>query len=735
MAVLMLRKSWLRWFALFGLSLVLVLSTLVRSAPADADLDRRVAAARSYLESQIGYRFTHPIVITQDELYQSTYIRSDAFGEHNLATSRAAVRDPEAPGQWIDIRLLEGRTGIASTGAYEVCLIVIADAWTGLSETAKLSNIAHEVYHCYQREKVGGVTPLPPWVLEGSASWAGETYAGGSSLGESRWRRYLTAYSQIEDRSYDAQGVFAHMAYSGAGNVWQLLDRALTPPLPPPAAEADWIERFMGLMANRNEFLQTWAMGMERNSRLRDWNTNGPGITRDRREVQALSIPQARRITRTIQRLYQLNLPAGEVVSLQIAGSHGGIRWGEDATNRISGSFNQRYCLGDTCRCPDDSMPAGVTSVDEPQATIALTGYPGDGRLDVDVVENPCEPEEPEEGGTGPGGTPPGGGTGDRGHGTSHGDPHIITYDGYRYSFQTVGEFWLTAATDGHFQVQARQKQIPGRPVSMNTAVAMEVGGHRLGIYAQDAPDGGSPLWLDGRPLDVGDGPLPLPGGGTLQHLGNRYQVTWPTGESLLVSSIGMGGANFLTLNVELSRQPMGYEGLLGNFNGTPDDDLRIRGGGVIPPQDVYAPVTRLVQGIIPAPIPLNRLETAFFEQLYRQFGDSWRVAATDSLFDYGPGQSTETFTRRDFPSQFPSLLGVAPAEIQSATRLCREAGVDDQLMEGCVFDVAATGNPDFVQGALSAIATTLLDQVQDQVEEEIRRQVPLPFPLPRFPF
>jgi hypothetical protein len=60
---------------------------------------------------------------------------------------------------------------------------------------------------------------------------------------------------------------------------------------------------------------------------------------------------------------------------------------------------------------------------------------------------------------------------------------------------------------------------------------------------------------------------------------------------------------------------------------------------------------------------------------------------------------------------------------------------VDDQLMEGCVFDVAATGNPDFVQGALSAIATTLLDQVQDQVEEEIRRQVPLPFPLPRFPF
>jgi len=54
-------------------------------------------------------------------------------------------------------------------------------------------------------------------------------------------------------------------------------------------------------------------------------------------------------------------------------------------------------------------------------------------------------------------------------------------------------------------------------------------------------------------------------------------------------------------------------------------------------------------------------------------------------------------------------------------------------MIEGCVFDVAATGQPDFVQGAVNAIATTLLDQVQDHVEDEIRRHVP--FPLPRLPF
>jgi hypothetical protein len=263
--------------------------------------------------------------------------------------------------------------------------------------------------------------------------------------------------------------------------------------------------------------------------------------------------------------------------------------------------------------------------------------------------------------------------------------------------------------------------------------VAVRVGGHRLAIYAQDSPDGSSPLWLDGNPFAVAEGSTPLPGGGLVLQVGDRYQITWPTGETLQVSQTPTGGAAFLTLSPDVPRQSGAYQGLLGNVNRNPDDDLQIRGGSVIPPQDAYAPVAQLVQGLIPVPVPLSQVQTAFFQQLYRQFGDSWRVTASESLFDYAPGQSTETFTRRDFPSQFPTLLGVAPAQIQDATRLCQEAGVNEWMIEGCVFDVAATGQSDFVQGAVNAIATTLLDQVQDRIEDEIRRQVP--FPLPRLPF
>jgi hypothetical protein len=727
MVTLWHRFGWLRLLVLFGLTLTLVLTTLARSAPADVELDRRVAEAQSYITSHTRHSFTHPIFITRDDVYQSLYIRRDADGEHNLATSRAAVRDPDNPSLWVDIRILEGRTGRESTGNWDTCLIVVADAWADLSESAKRSDIAHEVYHCYQREKAGALYPLPPWVLEGSASWAGETYAGGSPLGESRWQHYLTAYAQIENRSYDAQGVFAHMAHIGE-NPWALLDRALTPPLPTPAAESEWITRFLGLMSNRDEFLQTWAMGLERNSSWREWNTSGPGITGDRREIVPLSIPQGRLITRTIQRLYHLTLPEGQVVSVQVGGNgHGAIRWGDRDTTRISGSFNQWYCLGDSCTCPDGSRPDGVTSVDSPTATIALTGYPSNAELGIDPVENPCE-EDPE-----PAGPSSEWGSGDRASGTSYGDPHIITYDGYRYSFQTIGEFWLTAATDGHFQVQARQGQIPGRPLSMNTAVAMRIGGHRLAIYAQDAPDSRSPVWLDGNPFSLGEGPTTLPGGGVVVQVGSRYQIAWSTGEILQVSQTPMEEAAFLTLSLEVPRRTGAYQGLLGNVNRNPDDDLQIRGGSSIPPQDVYAPVAQLVQGLIPVPVPLNQVQNAFFEQLYRQFGDSWRITAAESLFDYAPGQSTETFTQRNFPSQFPSLLGVAPAQIQDATRQCREAGVNEWMLEGCVFDVAATGQPGFVDAAVNAIASTLLDQVQDRVEDEIRRH--LPFPLPGLPF
>ena len=44
--------------------------------------------------------------------------------------------------------------------------------------------------------------------------------------------------------------------------------------------------------------------------------------------------------------------------------------------------------------------------------------------------------------------------------GRSYGDPHLISFDESRTSFQTVGEFSLTKSASNHMEVQARQKQV-----------------------------------------------------------------------------------------------------------------------------------------------------------------------------------------------------------------------------------------------------------------------------------
>jgi hypothetical protein len=52
-------------------------------------------------------------------------------------------------------------------------------------------------------------------------------------------------------------------------------------------------------------------------------------------------------------------------------------------------------------------------------------------------------------------------------NGRSYGDPHLSSFDGATYSFQTVGEFVL-AKSDGDFEIQTRQQAV-SEDFSLNT--------------------------------------------------------------------------------------------------------------------------------------------------------------------------------------------------------------------------------------------------------------------------
>ncbi len=320
--------------------------------------------------------------------------------------------------------------------------------------------------------------------------------------------------------------------------------------------------------------------------------------------------------------------------------------------------------------------------------------------------------------------------------GRSYGDPHFNTFDGLHYSLQILGEVILAYSPARNYEVQARQAQVPNRNnLSLNTAVAMRVCDHRVGMYVQDSPDGRSLMWVDGVPIDFVDNAFPLPNGGEIQRQDDRnYTVIWPSGDQVALKIINVSGARIINIMPMVSRDHRNQmAGLLGNYNGNPNDDLRSRNGTQLQARSTYSVATNTLNRALPAAIPVYELETAYFEQLYKQFGDSWRVTQAESLFDYPAGLTTASFTDRGFPAEYLTLNGVSDQDLEAAIEACEAAGVPEEQMDGCVFDVAATGNSGFANAAVNAVANVVVDRVTDRIIDEVDDVIPLPggFRLP----
>lgn len=299
---------------------------------------------------------------------------------------------------------------------------------------------------------------------------------------------------------------------------------------------------------------------------------------------------------------------------------------------------------------------------------------------DAGIPADPNNPAEPDPslqnppappGSDDPGSAPaPGGGTGTA---ASFGDPHLSNFDNFVFSFQAVGEFVLTKSTapGDTFEVQARYTPIPGSTeVSGNAAVAMRVVQDRVGLYAsKDAP----PV------LRINGEAVPIPGGGFFRQLpfggyvvfeAGKAMVVWPDG-TLLEAELLAGTVGRVKIITPDKRRGK-LVGLLGNFDGDNRNDFVTRGGAVLPS----------------SPTP---------QQLYQEFGESWRIRQAESLFDYGPGEDTHSFTDRSFPPRYVGYDTLDPAARERALQVCRQAGiVSTVVLTKCVIDVAVTGNDDW---------------------------------------
>ena len=211
----------------------------------------------------------------------------------------------------------------------------------------------------------------------------------------------------------------------------------------------------------------------------------------------------------------------------------------------------------------------------------------------------------------------------------------------------------------------------------MNTAASMRVAGDRVAVYR------GSPLSVrvGGRPVLLSK-ELRLPHGGTVTPLRRgQIEVVWPDGSIVRVVPTGDLMIN-LVVSLAASRSGK-VTGLLGNSNGSPTDDFVTRGGRRLSPAVVRGTGARARAA------------------LYRAFGDSWRVTRRGTLFDYAPGQSTQTLSDRRFPARLTSAGALAPAARNKAEAVCRGLRIaSDQVRENCVLDVASTGNFAFATAA-----------------------------------
>jgi hypothetical protein len=243
-------------------------------------------------------------------------------------------------------------------------------------------------------------------------------------------------------------------------------------------------------------------------------------------------------------------------------------------------------------------------------------------------------------------------------NGTSIGDTHLTNFAGLMFDFQAAGDF-LLADTGPDFVVHTRQ--LSGAPTwpdaSVNKAVALKMGPTRAAVCLNPAR-----LVVDGRRVQLADGGgLGVPGG-KIVRIRNTYVFTRPTAEEVR-AEVNDGWIN-VSLGVGRVAQAK-VRGLLGNANGnTGENDLAGRDRTVL-----RRPVS--------------------FPDLYRKFGDSWRLSERQSLAAQLCGRSTGGGNpRRSF------YAGDLNVDVYKKARAaCAAAGVPEgELLDACTLDTAVTG-------------------------------------------
>ncbi|XP_069118209.1 protein mesh-like isoform X2 [Argopecten irradians] len=275
------------------------------------------------------------------------------------------------------------------------------------------------------------------------------------------------------------------------------------------------------------------------------------------------------------------------------------------------------------------------------------------------------------------------------------GDPHFTSLDGLSYTFNGVGEFVLLKNVNDTFSAQVRMEQVAGpdgalRKASVITSFSAKRYNMSDTVEVRLNSIRVADVLINGEILDF-----------------TNYRSQHFIGVSTTMSELNSTDGSLKQINVIFTEPRLAFRilaypsllnvvvvsgsdslqgnitGLLGNFNGDPDDDLTTDDGHKISPNST----ARII---------------------HQMFGLTWRVKKRDSLFTYPIGKNYSTFQNEAFTPIFPEPSQTFTPE---AWTICG----DDEF---CLYDYHTTGRAD-IAGATRA-ATQTFKNIQLQAEPAI---------------